>query len=208
MISKVLTGILMLLSISVPSLKAQPEHRNMENKSPDESAQMVTKSMSARLDLSESQKIETQRIYTDFFTKQNEIGKKYRKLGQAKKEMKALKESEQNQVKSILTIEQLDQLKEGRKGSRSSDHSYKSKTPEEKVERMKEKSDLSTKQEGDLLLVFQTTEKNKEEIKGKYPELKEAKNEMKALKNDLFAQLKEVLTESQFKQLKTMKKRK
>lgn len=204
MTRKILIGISIFMGVSISHSIAQ-DYRNMGNKSPDESAQMVTKRMTKRLDLTEDQKNDVQRVYADFFSKQKDLEKEYPELDQAKKEMRALKESERNAVKSILTTEQLTQLRE-LMDSRSASRENRPKTPEEKVAKLKEELKLNTKQESELLVLFQNGEKKRSEIKSNYPELKEARKAMKTLKKDLFAELKKILNESQFEQLKSMKK--
>lgn len=203
MIRKSVIAVLMIFSVI--SISAQQRHKGMENKSPDEAAEMVTKKMIERLGLTNDQANKTKEIYTQFFTKRQALKKEYPQLEQAKEELKAVKESEKNRVKSILTEEQLQKMK----SMRRMEHGEKSKNKshDQRLAMMKENLNLTSKQEAELKAVFEDSATKRKEIKSKYPELEEAKKQMKTLKKDMKAQLKEVLTDEQYEQWESSRKK-
>lgn len=203
MIRKSVIGI--LIFFSVISVSAQQKYRGMENKSPDESAEMITKKMTERLGLTDDQAKRTEEIYVQFFTKKKELEKEYPELKQAKEEFRALMEKERSRVKSILTEDQLQKMRSMKKVKH--DGKPKRKGMDERMALMKEELALTAKQESELKEVFKDVAAKRKEIKSKYPELEEARKEMKTLKKDMMTQLKEVLTDEQFEKFQWSRQR-
>jgi len=203
MIRKSVVGILMFFSVI--SVSAQQKYRGMENKSPDESAEMITKKMTERLGLTDDQAKRTEEIYVQFFTKKKELEKEYPELKQAKEEFRTLMETERSRVKSILTIDQLQKMRSMKKMKH--DEKPKRTGMDERMAVMKEELALTAKQETELKEVFEDVAAKRKEIKSKYPELEEARKEMKVLKKDMMTQLKEVLTDEQFEKFQSSRQR-
>lgn len=81
-----------------------------------------------------------------------------------------------------------------------------SKNPEKRMEshlkRMETELELSSSQVEELETIFKEARDQKEAIKSKYPELKEAKAEMQTMKQENREQIKKVLTEEQIEMMK------
>lgn len=72
---------------------------------------------------------------------------------------------------------------------------------EKKVSKMDEKLNLSEEQNEKLTAIFYESAVRMEAVKAKYPELKDAKNEMKAVKQSSKQDLKKILSEDQLKKM-------
>ena len=201
--------ILAVLAISTLGLGvafAQHGSQQFENKSPEEIAKMKTERMTQRLNLSSDQSAQVHNILLESAKNRMVIQEKYPQVKEAKAEMKGFRKETKASVQAILTPEQQAKAKEMHgsgnmkmnKGSRNGNSEF---SVDQRMERMKTNLDLTDSQVTELTQIFEQKQAQREEIQAKYPELTNAKKEMKLNREDTQKQLESVLTPEQFKMM-------
>lgn len=206
---KMFVAAMAMLVLASGSLFAQKGAKMPRGEKPEMKIEQKMERLTEELDLTETQSAEMTVILKESQKSKLEIQEKYPELASEKKEMKALKDYKREQFKSILTEEQLKLMKERKKSSsEKKEGGKKGKDAEKKMAKMKSELNLSDDQVAEITKLDAEMESKREAIKKKYPQIEEAKTEVKSLKKATNSKIKEVLSEEQYEKYKTLKKSK
>lgn len=192
MITAVLTVLVMCSGVLVAQKNTQKtfhSHKNSEKK---------LDKLISELDLTTEQASEISDIMEKSKQERAEIEKKYPELKEAKEEMKEIKSYHKEAYKKVLSKEQQSIMKEK--------HLMKHKgNEEERVAKLKQELNLTDQQAGELEAIENNVSSRKKAVKEKYPELGQAKKELKNLRTKTKKQVEAILSEEQLLKYKAMK---
>lgn len=182
---------------------AQHQSRGHQDMDPQEMAQKRTAFLVKELELNGDQEQAVKQILTESAQEMAQIKDKYPELKEAKESMKTIHGDMRKQVKEVLTEEQIKALKEARKEARESDEPHEK--PESIVAKMEQHITLTADQKTQLEKIEADAKAQMDQLHKQYPNLKVAKEEMKALKERTDKELQSVFTAAQYEKYKSLK---